>query len=154
MQYISSITLGAVQNGYHLPLIIPNKRITCWHTSMYNTLRHFCFLVSCMLVFPLSFHLIYSCHRANCTFPWLLLSAQLITYCYLVTLYSLDSKPGGLLSKRGVSPEGLSIRNTLYTGGLLSRGAYFWKGAYYPDYTVLLHNFKYIEYSENKDSKQ
>ncbi len=32
--------------------------------------------------------------------------------------------------------EGLSIRNTLYTGGLLSRGAYFREGAYYPDYTV------------------
>ncbi len=88
MQCISSITLGAVQNGYHLPLIIPNKRITCWHTSMYNTLRHFCFLVSCMLVFPLSFHLIYSCHRANCTFPWLLLSAQLIMCCYQLYYYT------------------------------------------------------------------
>ena len=30
----------------------------------------------------------------------------------------------------------MSIRNTLYAGGLLSRGAYFWEGAYYPDYTV------------------
>ena len=42
-------------------------------------------------------------------------------------LYSLDSKPGGLLSKRG---------SHLRTCPLLSSGAYFWEGAYYPDYTV------------------
>ncbi len=49
-------------------------------------------------------------------------------------MYSLDSKPWGL-----VSTEDFSIINTLYTGGLLSRGAYFREGAYYPDFTVSIN---------------
>ncbi len=45
----------------------------------------------------------------------------------------------GLTFKKGVLSEGLSIRNTLYIGGLLSRGAYYREGAYYPDYTVHMY---------------
>ena len=48
----------------------------------------------------------------------------------LQILYSLDSKPGGLLSKRGSRQRTCPLEIHLYTGGLLSRGAY------YPDYTV------------------
>ncbi len=41
--------------------------------------------------------------------------------------------------QKGISLEDLTIRNTLYLGrGLLSKGAYFWEGAYYQDYIVVV----------------
>ncbi len=53
-----------------------------------------------------------------------------------IILYSLDSKPGGLLSKRG-SGQGTSPLEIHYTQGAYFRGeAYFREGAYYPDFTV------------------
>ncbi len=45
---------------------------------------------------------------------------------------SLDSKPGGLLSKRGFR------RRTFPLEMHYKQGAYFREGAYYPDYTVMV----------------
>ncbi len=62
-------------------------------------------------------------------------------------LYSLDSKPPGLLSKRG-SQWRTSPLEIHYTPG-----AYFWEGAYYPDYTVYQYLYKKLkkEHEERKE---
>ena len=54
---------------------------------------------------------------------------------YNKLLYSLDSKSGGLLSKRGFSRRGSPLEMHY------KQGAYFRGGerAYYPDYTVSIY---------------
>ncbi len=60
-------------------------------------------------------------------------SPQFVNFLLFKILYSLDSKPGGDIGPFVIP---FTIRNTLYPGGLLSRGTYFQEGAYFPDFTV------------------